>query len=52
MWRSKERVMIYLSHNFLLETSLEDIALREPGPCKNKHLKESHMQQTKTDVCE
>lgn len=51
MQRSKERVMTYLRHS-LLETSLEGIALREPGHCKNKHLKGSHMGQTKTDVCE
>lgn len=51
MQRSKERVMTYLRCS-LLEISIEDIAPREPGHCKNKRLKGSHMQQTKTDICE
>lgn len=49
MQRSKERVMTYLRRS-LLEISIEDIAPREPGHCKNKRLKGSHMQQTKMSV--
>lgn len=49
--RSKERVMTYLRYS-LFEISLEGIAPREPGHCRNKHLKGFYMGQTETDIFE
>lgn len=51
MQRSKERVMTYLRYS-LFEISLEGIAPREPGHCRNKHLKGFYMGQTETDIFE